>query len=215
MLRMSLIVPVLISSSFAAMAFSLTVHAATFPLTQTRPCSTPFASGETAVVGVILAPNGRVTIPELGLTVDIVNACFEFRHLTLPRSPMLLSFDISADDLQPAHWANELVLTTGNQAFFTPALHQSSAPERVDPCPTLLQTPQQQLSAAEQQQASLCPNAPPRTPALPSTGTGSGSSLATRKTLLLLGLGANALLVCVLAGLQWRRRARSASAARR
>src|SRR5207248_4447353 len=83
---------------------------------------------------------------------------------------MLVSFEINADSLQPATWANELVLTTGGQATFSPVLHQGSVAERVDPCPTLLQAPRQQLSAAGQQQASLCPNASARTPGLPSTG---------------------------------------------
>src|SRR5438270_3931976 len=117
--------------------------------TPATPCSAPLAQGETAVRGFIPAPNGSVTIPELGATVNIVNNCYEFRRLTLPRSPMLVSFAINADSLQPATFANELVLTTGSQAIFSPVLHQGSVPERVDPCPTLLQMPQQQLSAAE------------------------------------------------------------------
>ena len=102
--------------------------------------------------------------------------------------------------------ANELVLTTGSQAIFSPVLHQGSVPERVDPCPTLLQTEQQQLSAAEHEQASLCPNASARTPALPSTGAkGSDArtpSLGNPSFVLFIGL---ALLTAGVTRAAWRK----------
>jgi hypothetical protein len=118
-------------------------------------CGSGVNSGETAVLGFIPAQSGTVRIPELNLEAPILSGCFEFRHLTLPRSPMLLSFDISAESLQPAVWANYIVLDAGQSVNFTPQLHAGTVAERLDPCPDLIARPQT-MSAALQRQAELC-----------------------------------------------------------
>jgi hypothetical protein len=144
---------------------------------QLPPCaSSPFVANETAIVGTVPSATGTVRIPELGLTAPIQKSCFEFRTIVLPHSPTLVSFEIDADGLQPATWANELVLTAGQQVTFTPTLHPSSSPERNDPCPALLSRPRGGLSAAEQLHASLCPSAASGGAQLPSTGTSASAA---------------------------------------
>lgn len=147
-------------------------------------CGSGVGQGETAVLGTISAQSGTVAIPELGLTAAIVNGCFEFRHLTLPRSPMLVSIEISADSLQPAVWAHYIVLATGESVTFTPTLHIGAATERVDPCPSLLSHPQM-MSAAQQLQTQLCAELAgggigPSSIGLPGTGIGVEANRAPR-----------------------------------
>jgi hypothetical protein len=142
-------------------------------------CGSPAEQGELTVTGRVPTDHGTVTLPELHLTTLITSAgCFEFRHIQLPRSPMLVSVDVEADGYRPIRWANYLILITGTGGpIFTPPLRPGSLPDVFDPCPGLIAHPQTQ-SAAIQFQASLCEQllvAP--TPvgdhvSLPLTGTG-------------------------------------------
>jgi hypothetical protein len=138
--------------------------------------------------------SGTVRIPELGLAATIENGCAEFQDITLPRNPMLLSFEITAEGYRPSTWANYLVMAQGQQANFTPTLHLGSEPEHIDPCPDLIANAPSR-SAAEQQHAQLCADLLGVT--LPGTGAGAGETgtpywpwLAALAGVALVALGA-------------------------
>jgi hypothetical protein len=152
--------------------------------------SLTFAPGETAVFGSLGSSDGTIRIPELGLTAPISDGCFAFRHIELSAPRVLISFEISADDLQPAIWANEVVLASGEQANFTPSLHEGTATEREDACPALLRSAPDGLSAADQVHRTLCLSAGAHS-GLPNTGSG---AVACDIPLGLLRLGAMTLL---------------------
>ena len=137
-------------------------------------CGGPREPSELAILGETNPPvdHGTVRIPELDLTSEIMDGCFEFRNLTLPQDPMLVSFEIRVDGYRPTTWANFIVLTAGSSPIFTPRLEPGDMPELIDPCPDLLSTPQEDLSAAGHLQAQLCAQLA-ATGTLPETG-GSG-----------------------------------------
>ncbi len=157
---------------------------------QDPPCSRLPQPGETAIIGRVPSPRGSVHIPELDLTSPIVGGCFEFRDLRLPRSPMLISFEINAEGFRPATWANYLVMfEEAGAVTFNPTLHPGTEPERFDQCPYLLAHPQT-MSAALQLHASLCAQ-------LPNAGTGTISRPAATGsfTVFALALAGATLLV--------------------
>ncbi len=179
-------------AALALTAFGcLTVFGGGRASTQETPCSRLPQPGETAIIGRVASPRGSVHIPELDLTSPIVGGCFEFRDLQLPRSPMLVSFEINAEGFRPGTWANYLVMFEDVGAVnFSPTLHPGTEPERIDPCPSLLAHPQT-MSAALQLHASLCAQ-------LPNTGAGmiaGPASTAGFIALLLAATGTCLLLV--------------------
>ncbi len=151
---------------------------------QDVPCGRVPEPGEVYVFGWVPAAHGTARIPELDLTVPITGGCFEFRNLVLPRDPMLISIEITAEGYRPATWANYIVLSAaGGGPTFTPTLHPGTEPEIIDPCPSLLAHAHEQ-SAADQIHAELCAQLQ-----LPATGTGLREGDGT--------LGATALLVAL------------------
>ncbi len=138
-------------------------------------CGSPREAGEVAIIGHVTSDHGSVTIPEFNLTVPITSTgCFQFRHLQLPRSPMLVSFITEAEGYRPLRWANYVILDAGaGGPNFNPPMRPGSLLDVFDPCPNLLAHPQTQ-SAVEQLHASLCAQLlgePSST--LPQAGTGS------------------------------------------
>lgn len=125
---------------------------------QEDACGRSREPGEIAILGQTMPSAGRgtVRIPELDLTSEIVDGCFEFRNLILPQDPMLVSFEFRVEGYRPATWANYIVLSIGSAPIFTPTLEPGDEPMLIDPCPNLLSTPQQELSAAQRGQAQLC-----------------------------------------------------------
>lgn len=125
---------------------------------------------ELSIVVQLNATRATITIPELGLTGSTGDAaCFIFRGVHPPRSPMLISFEITAEGRRPSTWKNYIVLfdQPGNGPMFTPQLEAGTEPYVVDPCPSLIANPQSQ-SAVQQLHASLCAELA----GLPSTGLG-------------------------------------------
>ena len=172
----------------------------------------PLAPDETAVIGTVLGevdatvdgtqlteaplPEGDVRIPELGLSTTITQGCFAFRDLVLPQDPMLVSIEIESPGYRPATWANYLVLSAGAQVTFNGMLHLGTEPELTDPCPSLLATPAEQLSAAQQQHATLCAALQDAASAsLPITGSGGDTGGASTPLLPLALAGAGLVVV--------------------
>ena len=166
----------------AALLFTLSMVSLT-DLNKTR------GQDETAIIGSTLppVPLGTASVPELGLTVSIVDGRFELRSLRLPRDPMLISVEVRAEGFSPTTLANYFALSSGVTANVTVPLTRGSAPVFADPCPDLLAHPQDQ-SAAQQLHAQLCAELV----ALPSTGSalrhGRGSVFAPALTLAAGGL---------------------------
>jgi hypothetical protein len=172
---------------------------------QDVPCGRVPEAGEVYVFGWVPAAHGTARIPELDLTVPITGGCFEFRNLVLPRDPMLISIEITAEGYRPATWANYIVLSAaGGGPTFTPTLHPGTEPEIIDPCPTLLAHAHEQ-SAADQIHAELCAQLQ-----LPATGTGvraGGGTLGATALLLALAGGVGVALAFGLAVLRGHERA--------
>ena len=176
---------------------------------QQNACGLPREPGEIAVLGRTnpAVAQGTVRIPELNLTSEIVAGCFEFRNLTLPQDPMLVSFEIRVEGFRPTTWANFIVLSMGTAPNFTPRLKTGDVPELIDPCADLLSTPREKLSAAGNQQAQLCAQLT-STGALPDMGGGAaaiGSGAPLAPALLAL---AGAALICAGAAMRRAERAR-------
>jgi hypothetical protein len=140
---------------------------------QEDACGRPREPGELAILGrtTPAVDQGTVRIPELDLTSEIVAGCFEFRNLSLPQDPMLLSFEIRVDGHRPTTWAYWIVLGTGYAPNFTPRLEVGDQPQTFDLCAYILSITPSERSAAQNQQASLCAQLP-NTGRLPEAGGG-------------------------------------------
>jgi len=143
------------------------------PSMQESACGGPRSPEEIAVIGETFPAvnGGTVRIPELELTSQIVDGCFEFRNLRLPRDPMLVTFHVRVEGYRPTTWANYVVVGTGYAPNFTARLVTDSEAEVIDPCPGLLAGPAR--SAADQQHATLCAQ-------LPNAGTGGSARPSAR-----------------------------------
>ena len=174
---------------------------------QESACDRPREPGELAVMGGTTPSvnQGIVRIPELDLTSEIVDGCFEFRNLTLPQDPMLVSFEIRVEGFRPATWANFIVLAAGSAPIFTPRLEPGDTPVLFDRCPGLLSTPQEELSAAGHQHAQLCAQLPSAS-RLPEMGAGPVAHSRSPLAAALLALAGAAL---VGAGTAMRRQRRA------
>ena len=173
---------------------------------QESACDRPREHGELAVMGGTTPPvdQGIVRIPELDLTSEIVDGCFEFRNLTLPQDPMLVSFAIRVEGFRPATWANFIVLAAGRAPTFTPRLEPGDTPVLFDRFPGLLSTPQEELSAAGHQPAQLCAQLPSAS-RLPEMGAGPVARSRSPLAAALLAL-AGASLVCAGAAVRRQRK---------
>jgi hypothetical protein len=140
-------------------------------------CGAPRDPGEVAITGHVLTDHGTVTLPEFNLTAPITSTgCFQFRHLQLPHSPMLVSVDVESEGYGPLMWANYIILYAGHDGpIFSPPLRPGSLPNVLDPCPNLIAHPQTQ-SAVEQLHASLCAQLLDAQGGAGLPGTGTGTS---------------------------------------
>jgi hypothetical protein len=131
---------------------------------------------ELAIIGRTTprADEGTVYIPELGLTAEIADGCFAFRHLTLPRDPMLVSLEVRAEGYRPTMWQNYIRLTRGVAPNFTPRLEVGDGYQTFDMCVDILSIRPSERSAAQSEHAKLCPTA------LPDVGRGGDAARSGR-----------------------------------
>ena len=155
-IRINLVIAIALAA--VALTFGLqNVHSGTVA-GQEPACGDERDVGEVAVLGSVTpaVDEGTVRIAELDVTAEIAAGCFEFRNLELPQDPMLVSFEVNVEGYRPTTWENWILLSSSVSPQFTARLEPGVKPQSTDLCNDLLNTPAEDLSAAQSQHAQLC-----------------------------------------------------------